>query len=327
MTFRIEDEQGRSLAEGKSLEELKRELAPATQAAISSVTTDVEQSGLRSWTFNELPRVVEGSRGGHVVKGYPALVDEGDTVAIRVLDTEAEQRRAMWWGTRRLLQLTIPSPNAFVSGWLTNESKLALSQNPHGSVSDLLADCVAGAVDALMAEAGGPAWDADGFSRLRDAVRTDLVDVTLDVIGRVEQILTTARAIEQRLKATSSLALVPALTDVRTQLAELVYPGFVTATGRRRLPDLVRYLRAIERRLDKLPTTHNRDRQLMEQVHQLREEYDDMVARLPVDRREDEDVVQVRWMLEELRVSYFAQSLGTAYPVSDKRIRRAIDAL
>jgi ATP-dependent helicase HrpA len=182
-------------------------------------------------------------------------------------------------------------------------------------------------VDALMAEAGGPAWDADGFSRLRDAVRTDLVDVTLDVIGRVEQILTTARAIEQRLKATSSLALVPALTDVRTQLAELVYPGFVTATGRRRLPDLVRYLRAIERRLDKLPTTHNRDRQLMEQVHQLREEYDDMVARLPVDRREDEDVVQVRWMLEELRVSYFAQSLGTAYPVSDKRIRRAIDAL
>ncbi|HEX6232664.1 MAG TPA: ATP-dependent RNA helicase HrpA [Jiangellaceae bacterium] len=327
MTFRIEDEQGRRLAEGKSLEELKRELAPATQAAISSVTTDVEQSGLRSWTFNELPRVVEGSRGGHVVKGYPALVEEGDTVAIRVLDTEAEQRRAMWRGTRRLLQLTIPSPNAFVSGWLNNESKLALSQNPHGSVSDLLADCVAGAVDALMAEAGGPAWDTDGFSRLRDAVRTDLVDVTLDVIGRVEQILTTARAIEQRLKATSSLALVPALTDVRTQLAELVYPGFVTATGRRRLPDLVRYLRAVERRLDKLPTTHNRDRQLMEQVHQLREEYDDMVARLPVDRREDEDVVQVRWMLEELRVSYFAQSLGTAYPVSDKRIRRAIDAL
>ncbi len=327
MTVRVEDSQGRALAEGKDLDVLKRELAPATKRAISSVTTDVERSGLRAWTIGELPRVVEGRRGGHVVKGYPALVDEGETVAVRVMDTEAEQRRAMWRGTRRLLMLTIPSPNAFISGWLTNESKLALSQNPHGSVPALLADCVACAVDALMADAGGPAWDAQGFARLRDAVRADLVDVTLDILGHVEQILTAARTVEQALKTTSSLALVPALTDIRTQLDELVFPGFVTATGRGRLPDLVRYLRAMQRRLEKLPTTHNRDRQLMAQVHELREEYDDMVARLPADRREDEDVRQVRWMLEELRVSYFAQSLGTAYPVSDKRIRRAIDAL
>jgi ATP-dependent helicase HrpA len=214
-----------------------------------------------------------------------------------------------------------------VSGWLTNESKLALSQNPHGSVAALLADCVACAVDKLIADAGGPAWDAAGFTGLREVVRADLVDVTLDVVGKVERILTIARSIEQRLKATSSLALVPALTDIRTQLGELIYPGFVAATGWRRLSDLLRYVRGIERRLDKLPTTHNRDRQLMEQVHRLRHEYDDMVARLPAHRREDEDVRQIRWMLEELRVSYFAQSLGTAYPVSDKRILRAIDAL
>lgn len=327
MTFRVEDEKGRPLGEGKDLEALKRKLAPQTKAAISSVTTDVERSGLRSWTIGELPRTVEGNRGRQVVKGYPALVDEGDTVAVRVLGTEAEQRSAMWRGTRRLLQLTIPSPNAYVSGWLTNESKLALSQNPHGSVAALLADCVACAIDKLIADAGGPAWDAAGFARLREVVRADLVDVTLDVVGKVEQVLTTARGVEQRLKATSSLALVPALTDIRAQLGELIYPGFATATGWRRLSDLLRYVRGVERRLDKLPTTHNRDRQLMEQVHRLRDEYDDMVARLPAHRREDEDVRQIRWMLEELRVSYFAQSLGTAYPVSDKRILRAIDAL
>jgi ATP-dependent helicase HrpA len=327
MTFRVEDEKGRPIGEGKDLEALKRKLAPETTAAISSVTTDVERSGLRSWTIGELPRTVEGNRGGQVVKGYPALVDEGDTVAVRVLGTEAEQRSAMWRGTRRLLQLTIPSPSAYLSGWLTNESKLALSQNPHGSVAALLADCVACAVDKLIADAGGPAWNADGFARLREVVRADLVDVTLDVLGKVEQALTTARAVEQRLKATSSLSLVTALTDIRAQLGELIYPGFVTATGWRRLPDLVRYVRGIERRLDKLPTTHTRDRQLMEQVHRLREEYDDIVARLPAHRGDDEDVRQVRWMLEELRVSYFAQSLGTAYPVSDKRILRAIDAL
>jgi ATP-dependent helicase HrpA len=327
MTFRVEDEQARTLGEGKDLDELKRRLATKTTSAIAQVSTDLEQGGLRSWSFSELPRSVEGHSGGHVVKGYPALVDEEESVAIRILDSEAAQRRAMWAGTRRLLLLTIPSPNAYVTGWLTNESKLALSNSPHGSVSALLADCVSCAVDKLTADAGGPAWDADGFAKLRDAVRASLTDVTIDVLGKVEQILTVARGVEQKAKGTSSLALVPALTDIRAQLGELVYPGFVTPSGWSRLGDVVRYLRAIDRRLEKLPTTHNRDRELMAAVHRLREEYDAVVGVLPPARRGDADVVAVRWMIEELRVSYFAQTLGTAYPISDKRIQRALDQL
>ncbi|HSI94099.1 MAG TPA: ATP-dependent RNA helicase HrpA [Jiangellaceae bacterium] len=327
MTFRVEDGKGRPLSESKDLDELKRRLATRTRAALASVATDIEQRGLTDWSFGELPRSVEGHRGNRDVKGCPALVDEGESVAVRITDTQAEQRRAMWTGTRRLLLLTIPAPNAFVSGWLSNESKLALSQNPHGSVAALLEDCVGCAVDKLMADGGGPVWDADGFAKLRDVVRADLVDVTLDVLGTVEQILTGVRGIEERIKGTSSLALVPALTDIRAQLANLIYPGFVTASGWSRLPDLVRYIRAIERRLDKLPTTHNRDRELMDQVHLLHAEYDAAVHRLPHERRRDDDVVHVRWMLEELRVSFFAQSLGTAFPVSGKRILRAIDQL
>jgi ATP-dependent helicase HrpA len=327
MTFRVEDDRGRPLAEGKDLEALKQRLASRTRAALAAVTSDLERRGLTEWSLGELPRTVEGHRGGRVVKGYPALVDEGDSVAVRITDTEAEQRREMWRGTRRLLLLTIPSPNAYVSGWLTNESKLALSQNPHGSVPAMLADCVAAAVDKLVADAGGPAWDGDGFAKLRDLVRADLVDVTLDVLGKVEVILTAGRGIEQRIKSTGSVTLLPALSDIRSQLADLVYPGFVAATGWWRLPDVIRYLRATERRLEKLPTTHQRDRQLMEQVHRLQDEYEAAVEQLPAGRRGDEDVRQLRWMLEELRVSYFAQSLGTASPVSEKRIRRAIDQL
>ncbi len=327
MTFRVEDSHRRVVGEGKDLDALKRDLAPATKRVIASVSKEIEQDRLTSWTFGELPRTIEGSRDGRVLKGFPALVDEGDTVAVRVLETEPAQRRAMWRGTRRLLQLTIPSPNAFVAGTLTNESKLALSANPHGSVSALLADCVACAVDKLMSDAGGVVWDEAGFATLRDAVRTDLVDVTLDVLGKVEKILTAARSVAERLQATKSLPLVAALTDIRAQLDELVYSGFITETGWARLPDVLRYVRAMERRLDKLPTNHNRDRQLMDEVHVLRAEYDDMVARLSPARRADDDVVHVRWMLEELRVSYFAQSLGTAYPVSAKRVLRAVDAL
>ena len=327
MTFQVIDKRGNVAGEGKDLDALKRQLAPETKQVITTLTTSIEQAGLTAWTVDELPRTVEGRSEGRVVKGYPALVDEGESVAIRVLETEAEQRRAMWRGTRRLLTLTIPSPNAFISGTLTNESKLALSANPHGTVASLLADCVACAIDKLMADAGGVAWDEAGFAALRDAVRIDLVQVVLDTLDKVEQILSGARGVEQRLKATKSLPLVPALTDIRTQLAALVCPGFVTDVGWQRLKDVVRYMRAMERRLDKLPTTHNRDRQLMDQVHELCAEYDDMVARLPAGRRADEDVVHVRWMLEELRVSYFAQSLGAAYAISEKRILRAIDAL
>jgi ATP-dependent helicase HrpA len=327
MTYRVEDEKGRILGEGKDLDSLKQRLATKTKSAIAKVTSTVERTGLTSWDLGTLPRSVEGHRDGHVVKGYPALVDGGDTVAIKILGTESEQRRAMWTGTRRLLMLTIPSPNAYIAGWLTNESKLALSGGPHSSVPELLADAVGGVVDKLMTDAGGPAWDEEGFARLRDTVRADLVDVTLDVLAKIEKILGAARTVEQGIKGTSSLALVPALTDIKDQLRGLVYPGFITDSGWRRLPDIVRYLRAAERRLEKLPHTHNRDRELMGQIHELREEYDAVVAQLPGARRHDDDVVQVRWMLEELRVSYFAQTLGTPYPVSDKRVYRAIDNL
>ena len=326
-SFRVEDERGRVVSEGKDLNALKQRLAPQTRAAITSVATDLERRGLTAWTIGELPRSVEGSRGGRVIRGFPALVDEGTSVAVRILDTEADQRRAMWRGTRRLLMLTIPSPNAFVSGWLTNESKLALSQNPHGSVAALLADCVSGAVDALMVRAGGTVWDEAGFTALRDSVRADLVDVTLEVVGQVERILTLSRTVAQRLSGADSLTLLPALTDLKAQLDGLVYAGFVTDAGLARLPDLVRYLRAMERRLDKLPTGHRRDAELMTHVQWVRGEYEAAVARLPPSRRDDDDVVHIRWMLEELRVSYFAQSLKAAYPVSDRRILRAIDGL
>jgi ATP-dependent helicase HrpA len=114
------------------------------------------------------------------------------------------------------------------------------------------------------------------------------------------------------------------MVDIRAQLSGLVYPGFVTTTGRARLVDVQRYLRAIERRLDALVSRPDRDRSLMSQVHEVAHEYDQWRASLPPARRDDAAVTGVRWMIEELRVSLFAQTVGTPAPVSDKRIRRAM---
>jgi ATP-dependent helicase HrpA len=204
---------------------------------------------------------------------------------------------------------------------LTNQAKLALGHNPHGSVAKLFDDCFACAADHLMAEAGGPAWDEAAFARLGDHVRAGLHDAADSVVTRVERVLALAHGIELRLKSTDSPALVPSLTDVRDQLSALVYPGFVTATGWDRLPHLVRYLRAVEHRLDRLPDNPGRDRDLTRQVQGLQADYERLRDQTPTPALQE-----IRWMLEELRVSFFAQQLGTAYPVSEKRIRKAMNA-
>ncbi|MEU8741575.1 ATP-dependent RNA helicase HrpA [Streptomyces halstedii] len=335
ITFRIVDERRRKVAEDKDLEALKLTLRPKARQALSKAAAatagpsgeSVERSGLTDWTIGTLDRVFETRRAGQPVKAYPALVDQGESVAVRLFDTQAEQQQAMWRGTRRLILLNIPvNPSKFASDTLSNQQKLALSRNPHGSVQALFDDCATAAADRLIAAHGGPAWDEASFRALYEKVRADLVDLTVRTIGQVQQILAAWQACERRLKTTSSLVLINNVTDVREHLARLVPPGFVTATGLRRLPDLMRYLVAEDRRLQQMPTNVQRDTTRMEKVHEMQDEYAWLLEQLPRGRPVPQDVLDIRWMIEELRVSYFAHALGTAQPVSDKRIVKAIDA-
>ncbi|MQS38460.1 ATP-dependent RNA helicase HrpA [Streptomyces katsurahamanus] len=336
ITFRIVDERRRKLAEDKDLEALKLKLRPKARQALSraaAATTgqsgeSIERSGLTDWTMGPLTKIFETRRAGQPVKAYPALVDAGETVSVRLFDTEAEQRQAMWRGTRRLILLNIPvNPAKFASDKLSNQQKLALSGNPHGSVQALFDDCATAAADKLIADHGGPAWDEESYRKLYDSVRADLVDTTVRTVGQVQQILAAWQACERRLKATNSPVLINNVQDVRQQLAALMPAGFVTATGLRRLPDLMRYLVAVDRRLQQMPTSVQRDTTRMEKVHEMQDEYAWLLEQLPRGRPVPPEVLEVRWMIQELRVSYFAHALGTAYPVSDKRIVKAIDAL
>ncbi|MFJ1913217.1 ATP-dependent RNA helicase HrpA [Streptomyces sp. NPDC088147] len=336
ITFRVVDERRRKIAEDKDLEALRLQLRPKARQALSKAAAAtaeraggeaIERTGLTDWTVGTLSRVFETRRAGQPVKAYPALVDQGATVAVRLFDTEAEQRQAMWAGTRRLILLNIPvNPAKFASDKLTNQQKLALSRNPHGSIQALFDDCAMAAADKLIADHGGPAWDEESFRKLYDRVRADLVDATVRTIGQVQQILAAWQACERRLKATGSLTLVTNVQDVRDQLAALVPAGFVTRTGLRRLPDLMRYLVAADRRLQQMPTSVQRDTTRMEKVHEMQDEYAWLLEQLPRGRPVPQQVLDIRWMIEELRVSYFAHALGTAQPVSDKRIIKAIDA-
>ncbi|GII91868.1 ATP-dependent RNA helicase HrpA [Sinosporangium siamense] len=321
VTYRVVDERKRTVAEDKDLSTLKRSLAPKLRETLSAAADNLERRGLRTWDFGELPKLFEQGR----VKAYPALADEVTSIAIRMFETEAEQRRAMWEGTRRLILLNSVSPAKQILGGLGNQAKLSLSRSPHGGAAALFDDCVSCAADKLMADAGGPAWSAGDFVKLHDHVRAHLYDTTAEVVARVERVLAVWHGISGRLSALTAAQVADAVTDVRDQVSHLVYDGFVTETGFRRLPDLQRYLRAAERRLDKLPEDPYRDGQWMATVHGVEDAYHDLLERLTPARKESAEVEEVRWMIEELRVSFFAQSIGTPAPVSEKRIRKAMD--
>ncbi|WP_337261951.1 MULTISPECIES: ATP-dependent RNA helicase HrpA [unclassified Serratia (in: enterobacteria)] len=328
MTFRVVGEKHKALREGKDLMALKLQLKEQVQETLSAVADDgIEQSNLHIWSFGKLPEFYEQKRGGYSVKAYPALVDEKDSVAIRLFDSEQEQQQAMWQGTRRLLLLNIPSPIKYLHEKLPNKAKLGLYFNPYGKVLELIDDCISCGIDKLIAEHGGPVWQEENFARLQELVRAELNDTVVDVAKQVEQILTTVFNINKRLKGRVDISLALALADIKAQLGGLIYRGFVTNNGFHRLADTLRYLQAIERRLEKLAVDPQRDRAQMWRVEQVQQAWQQWLNKLPPKRQQDEEVKAVRWMIEELRVSLFAQQLGTPYPISEKRILQTIEQL
>lgn len=328
MTFRVVDEHNRKLLEGKDLTALKARLKDKVQETLSKVADDgLEQSGLHLWSFGELPRSYEQKRGSYQVKAWPALVDEKESVAIRLFDSEQEQQKMMWRGQRRLLLLNVPSPVKYLHEKLPNKAKLGLYFNPYGKVLELIDDCIACGIDKLMGEAGGPAWDQASFEQLRDKVRGELNETVVTIAKQVEQILTAVFNINKRLKGRVDMTMALALSDIKAQLNGLVYRGFVTGNGWQRLADTLRYLQGIERRLEKLPADPHSDRARMLKVQAVEQAYQAWRNKLPPQRQDDEEVLSIRWMIEELRISYFAQQLGTPYPISDKRILQTMEQI
>jgi ATP-dependent helicase HrpA len=321
MSFRVVDS-GRELARGKDLDALRRQLRPRLAEVITGAAGDLLRTGLREWTIGTLPRVFTSGQ----LTAYPAVEDAGDSAEVRLFETQAQAQAAMVRGTRRLLLLRVPTGLRSIADRLPNQRKLALSRSPYASVGALLDDCEACAADQVIADAGGPAWDADGFARLVTVARSALPLATSRALDLTGQVLEAAHEAESRLGNTSPV-LARAVADARAQFDGLIHPGFVSEAGLSRLPALVRYLRAISRRLDTAAQDPGRDAERAATVARVCESYRQAVAELPPARRQDADVRAVRWMIEELRVSLFAQMLGTAGPISEKRIRAALNAL
>jgi ATP-dependent helicase HrpA len=322
ITFRIVSARGKPLAWSKDLVALRDHLRKKMAPALSGAAQTVERTGLTSWTIGTLERSIEVETNGYRSTVHPALVDEDGTVAVRTFPTRVEQHRAMWAGLRRLVLLDVRSPVAAVQRKLRNDTKLALAHAPYASVAEVVDDCLTAALDKILVDRGGIVWNEDDYRNLRTAAKDRLVDTAVQVATAAGRILAAAAEVERRLDRLTAPAVQPALTDIHTQVARLIHPGFVTAAGAERLADVERYLRAIGHRLDKLVEDPHRDRARMHRA-QVVEEAVDRLRRVRAGREVD----ALRWMVEELRVSLFAESLGTAGPISEKRVLREVERL
>lgn len=276
-----------------------------------------------------IPRKVQRIIATQAVNGYPALVDEETSVGLRIFPTEAEQLHAQRRGIIRLLQLQVPSPVRYVSEHLSHKEKIVFTQNPHGSIDELIRDCTVAALDHLVPHT--PIFTHAEYSELYEHVRAELIETVFDVTKLVAEILSEATALKKAIKKATSLTTMHAVSDVKGQMENLVYPGFVAQTGYDQLVHIPRYLKAAQVRLTKLGPNLHRDNQLMLTVQDLEDSYDNAVKSLPAGTIVPDALRRVNWMIEELRVSFFAQELGTAYTVSEKRIakaqREALDAI
>jgi ATP-dependent helicase HrpA len=319
-TFRVVDAEGAVLADGNDLRRLKGQLQDEARLAMTTSHHGIERTGMRSWGIEDLPRKLEIDGPGRTVTAYPALVDEGDSVAIHLYATPAEGDGAMWEGTRRLLMIDLPSPSKYLGSLVTADGRAAVAAGPHGSFDVWAEDCLSCSIDEILSEAGGPGWDREAFERLLAVCRRESDDVLVGVASDALEVLDEVRTARAAMRSLDGERLAQARADMEEQLDRLMYPGFLTAVGIDRLADLTRYVQAIVRRIEQLPDHVDRDRALMDRVQGLDEERDDLSDAMPG----SDELIDIAWMLQELRVSLFAQELGTKGKVSEKRIREAL---
>ena len=330
MNFSIVDH-NREIAFGKDLVKLQEQLKTEVQQALSSLTQKksikIEKNNITDWDFGSLPAIYEEKQNNYTIKAYPAIIDNQHSVSIKLVDSLEEQKRLSKLGIRRLLILNIPSPIKYLHEKLPNKSKLGLYFNSFGTVLNLIDDCIACGVDHLIEKNNQSIDNKQQYQQLLTYTKSHINETVVDIAKQVESILTLHFNINKKLKGRVDLSLAFALSDIKQQVSELVYKGFVAQTGYDKLPDIYRYLSAIEKRLEKLGSNMAKDRQAMNIIEEVKNEYQTWLNSLPENQKSLSKVTNIKWMIEELRVNLFAQQLGTPYPISAKRIRQQIETV
>ncbi|MGX9297576.1 ATP-dependent RNA helicase HrpA [Tsukamurella paurometabola] len=327
VTFTVIGDDGRTLGSGKDLDALKRKLGAAVQQDLSSRAGAYERAPAKQWTaetLGDVPRTIDTEVRGSRVIGFGTLYPAGDAAGVKVVAAETEQTALMGAGLDVLLANVLPGAHKSVLQSVGQRERLALSQSPYATPMDLVADCRRRAITDLRSRAG-LAWTPAEFTALTATVRAGLGEAVQKNFADVATAIATATEVRGAIAAAPP-ALRDAAEDIAEQLDGLLFPGFVAATPDVHLQHLPRYTAGAAARWAALPGSMDRDDRGMATLDRVYAALTATLDSLPEHRR-DSALDQVHWQIEELRVSLFAQSLGTAGSVSEKKVLAAIAAL
>ncbi|MCW8091981.1 ATP-dependent RNA helicase HrpA [Alteromonas ponticola] len=328
MHFAVIDEKGKVLETGDDLAVLKQVCQGQVKQTFEQAATDeLERKDIQKWDFESLPDTFTQHMAGFEIQAFPALVVKHNKINIELIDDKDKAQRKHQEGLVHLIKKAMPSPLSYLQNKLPNKAKLGLYFNPFGQVNALIDDCILAGIDLLIGEfkkhGNQEIRNKPTFDACVDYIRGRINDTVLAIAQQVETGLTVAHECQKKMKGNVPLNMINALSDVKQQLNGLVFPGFVFAIGAEKLNDWNRYLKALARRLEKLPIDPNKDRLAQLEIEKVTNSYHQVLKKYAPDKIPSE-LSEVRWMIEELRVSLYAQQLKAAYPVSAKRIQNVL---
>jgi len=331
MTYRPLDASGRPLGLGINLAALQAKFSESGRGAVAKVVekvnSPIERDGLKTWDFDKLESSVESKHGGNVVRGFPALVAQpGGAVDIRLFSTESEQLRNHRKGVLRLVQASIATPAKYVESHLAQNEKLAIAGLPYAGFSAFIDDVILAVTDRELQkiQADGLVFTRAEFERIRDAVSATVVESAFEVATLVTKIAGAAREANKAISSLNGFDFLAVLSAEKAHITELLAPNFVSESGLERLPRILVYLQAIKQRIEKLADNSARDFTASQELDQAIGLYVFAGGKFPLEPDSSSKLVVARWLIEELRVSLFAQALGTSETVSVQRIKKAL---
>ena len=327
VNFSIEGVDGKEIAFGKDFAALSSRLQGKAREVLHQVVKSHKVTApAQSWEYGTIKKEQVTKQGSLRITAYPALTDRGEGVTLELYDSPERQAKAMAQGAIKLIALSLKSPTSYLETHLPNRAKLSMYYQPLGSIKELIFDLMLCAISNIVQRNGGVPWDEENFLRLKEIVRGELNDEALAIAKNIEQSLVKAHELKRLLKGNISFDLARSYADISAQLDGLIYKGFISQCGNEHLSELPRYLQAAIERITRLNRDVVRDQMYMRTLDGINEEYQKVL------RSYHEDLIppplkEVKWMIEELRVSYFAQHLGVSCPISDKRIYAELERI
>jgi ATP-dependent helicase HrpA len=327
MNFRVLDETGKQVAIGRDLSRIRQDLGVQVRRTFAALPGgNWQRDNLTSWDFGDLPDKIEIKRHGMILAAYPALVDNKGSASLRLFDSSEASRAAHRTGVRRLFMRQLEQETKYLAKSLPGFSQMAINYSTIGPSDELRRDLVEASFDRALFEHDGPVRTKEQFVRLAEQGWKRLVQASHQIATTVAQTLETYQSIDRRLSVPPPSAFWPAWRDIKEQLNFLLPRGFVRTTPAAWMPHLPRFVKAIDIRLTKLANAGlSHDTQALQVMHPLWQAYLDRRQQHRQQDIDDPELDIARWMIEELRVSLFAQELKTSQPISPQRVQRQFD--